>query len=99
MVLVGEFGQARMRNMKRQFIQLLNHNIVANIPLVSVARIVCFVASGAVLMFGIWNLVRFDLPAVGTLFGVLLSSFTSVIFVALGLFLPKVARMETGPSE
>jgi len=84
---------------KRQIIQLLNRNIVANVTLMRFAQIACFFASVAVLAVSAWNLTRLDLTAAQTIAGILLSSLASLVFIGIGLLLPSAAAVDGEQSE
>jgi len=88
-----------MKKAKRQIILLLNKNIVANVPLVTIAQSGCFALSAVVLTFFLWNLTRFELTAVQTVVGIALSSLTSLVLIGIGFVLPKVAAMESERSD
>jgi hypothetical protein len=88
-----------MKTGKRQIIQLLNRNIVANVTVMRFVQITCFVASVLVLAVSVWNLTRVELTAVQTVFGILLSSLTSLVFIGFGLLLPSLAVVEGEQSE
>jgi hypothetical protein len=83
----------------RQIIKLLNQNLVANVTVMKAVQIACFLASVAVLSLGIWSLTRSELTVVQTIFGIFLSSLTSLLFIGIGLLLPSVAEMEEEQSE
>lgn len=82
-----------MNKGKRQIIQILNRNVVANVTMLRVLQIACFVASVFVLVLGVWTLIRSDLTAAQIVLGLLVSSFGPLVFLAIGLLLPVVSRM------
>ena len=88
-----------MRIETRQIIQLLNRNIIANVTWMRFVQIACFVASVVVLALSAWNLSRLELTVAQIIFGILLSSLTSLVFIGIGLLLPSVAVREGEESE
>ena len=79
-----------MNKGKRQIIQLLNRNVVANLTMMRVVQIVCYIASVVVLALSIWNLTRSDLTGTQIIFGMLLSSLGPLFFISIALVLPVV---------
>ena len=79
-----------MNKGKRQIIQLLNRNVVANVTMMRVVQIVCYIASVVVLALSIWNLTRSDLTGTQIILGMLVSSLGPLVFLGIGLLLPVV---------
>ena len=79
-----------MNKGKRQIIQLLNRNVVANVTMMRVVQIVCYIASVVVLALSIWNLTRSDLTGTQIILGMLVSSLGPLVFLGIGLLLPMV---------
>lgn len=88
-----------MNNGKRQIIQLLNRNVVANVTMMRVVQIACYLASVIVLAVGIWNLTHSELTVARIFFGLLLASCGPLVFLGLGLVLPVVTATENSQSE
>lgn len=86
-----------MNKGKRQIIQLLNRNIVANVTMMKVVQIACYLASVLMLVLSIWNLTRSDLSGTQIVLGMVLSSLGPLFFIGIGLVLPVVvtAREDT----
>ena len=88
-----------MNNGKRQIIQLLNRNVFANVTMMRVVQIACYVASVVVLALSIWNLTHSELTAAQIVFGLLLASCGPLVFLGMGLALPAVAATEDAEAE
>ena len=88
-----------MKKGKRQIIQLLNRNIVANVTMVKVVQIACYVASVLTLALSIWHLSRSDLSGRQIILGMLLSSLGPLFFIGVGLALPVVTASEDTKAE
>ncbi len=88
-----------MNNGKRQIIQILNRNVVANVTMMRVVQIACYVASFAVLGLSIGYLAFSELTLAQIIFGLLLSAVGPLVFLGLGLVLPVVMAPEEGQSE
>ena len=79
-----------MNKGKRQIIQLLNRNVVANVTMMRVVQVVCYIASVVVFALSIWNLTRSDLTGTQIILGMLVSSLGPLVFLGIGLLLPMV---------
>lgn len=88
-----------MNKGKRQIIQLLNRNIVANVTMVKVVQIACYVASVLTLVLSIWFMSRSDLSGRQIILGMLLSSLGPLFFIGIGLVLPAVTASEDTQAE
>ena len=88
-----------MNKGKRQIIQLLNRNIVANLTLMRFVQITCYIASVVVLALSIWNLTHSDLSGAQIILGMLLSSLGPLLFIGIGLLLPIVTATEDTQAE
>lgn len=88
-----------MNNGKRQIIQLLNRSVVANVTMMRVVQIACYVASVVVLALSIWNLTHSELTGARIFFGLLLASCGPLVFLGAGLVLPAVTATEESRDE
>ena len=88
-----------MNNGKRQIIELLNRNVVANVTMMRVVQIACYIASVVVLAVSIWNLTHSELTAGRIIFGLLLASCGPLVFLGMGLVLPVVIATEDSREE
>ena len=88
-----------MNNGKRQIIQLLNRNVVANVTMMRVVQIACYVASVVVLAFSIWSLTHSELTGAQVVFGLLLASCGPLVFLGMGLVLPAVTAAQDSQEE
>lgn len=79
-----------MNKGKRQIIQLLNRNVVANVTMMRVVQIACYIASVLVLVLSIWKLTTSDLSGTQIVLGMLFSSLGPLLFLGVGLVLPSV---------
>ena len=88
-----------MNKGKRQIIQVLNRNVVANVTMMKVVQIACYIASVVVLALSIWNLTRSDLSGTQIILGMLLSSLGPLFSIGIGLLLPVVTSSEDTQAE
>jgi hypothetical protein len=84
----------KMNKGKRQIIQLLNRNVVANVTITRVIQVTCYLASIAVLAFSIWHLAFSELTKLQIALGFLCSSLGPLFFISIGLLLPIVAATD-----
>ena len=77
-----------MNKGKRQIIQLLNRQVVANVTMMRVVQIACYIASVIVLVASIWLLAYSELTKKQIILGMLLSSLGPLFFIGIGLVLP-----------
>ena len=84
-----------MNKGKRQIIQLLNRNLIANVTMMKAVQISCYLASVLVLAWSIWNLTHSELTGTQIVFGLLTSSLGPVVFLGIGVLLPLWIAGET----
>ena len=77
-----------MNKGKRQIIQLLNRNLIANVTMMKAVQISCYLASVLVLAWSIWNLTHSDLTGTQIVFGLLASTLGPLVFLGFGVLLP-----------
>ena len=80
---------------KKQIIQLLNRNIIANVTMMRAVQIACYVSSVLVLAGSIWDLMRSELNGEQIVFGLLLSIFGPLVFLGIAVLLPMLVARET----
>jgi hypothetical protein len=84
-----------MKKGKKQIIQLLNRNIIANVTMMRVVQIACYLASVLVLAGSIWNLTHSELNGTQIVFGLLLSVLGPLVFLGIGVLLPLLIARES----
>lgn len=84
-----------MNKGKRQIIQLLNRNLIANVTMMKAVQISCYLASVLVLAWSIWNLTHSELTVTQITCGLLTSSLGPVVFLGIGVLLPLWIAGET----
>ena len=74
---------------------MLNRKIVADDTVFKLVQTLCFVVSIFVLTLSLWKVSCFNLTEPQMFFGVLLSFITPLLFIVLGLLLPRAIARKT----
>ena len=88
---LGERGFPQLEFMnkgKRQIIRLLNRNVIANVTMMKMVQVSCYLSSVLVLGWSIWNLTHSDLTGTQIVFGLLTSTLGPLVFLGIGVLLP-----------